>query len=374
MSKNVTIRKLRKLVRNPRQYWADSKLRKILIGHKVNQPEEIKISNISSKNEISNKPIVAENKSAKDNVKVTRIKVLENSKKTNNTDELLTISKPTILSKINNEKIVVELNECRKSSLSRDNMIHLIQDSDDELLKVLLNQSDDITQSKDKNFFAAHFNDEIDKSVNTSMIFVQLGAEVKDIFSHYKFILIKNPKSHFIEAAKIASFKSQIICIITDEACMDILDPKIIDELILTKEIAEKFDIRQFRNWEICDNSVDSIYKAVRARLRELSSKDYNCFIPVYNTSNEENLSIDFTMFEEYDCLVKLKSNIGDKNHTANNNFNEVLQDLDIQSLIVREELVLKYKKTLIDGIHNKDFSKFLYYSLLDGKKYYEIN
>lgn len=374
MSKNVTIRKLRKLVRNPRQYWADSKLRKILIGQKVNQPEEIKISNVSSKNEISNNLIVAENKSAKDNKKVTRIKVLENPKKTNNTDKTLTISKPTILSKINNEKIVVELNECRKSSLSRDNMIHLIQDSDDELLKVLLKQSDDITQSKDKNFFAAQFIDQIDKSVNTSMIFVQLGQEVKDIFSHYKFILIKNPKSHFIEAAKISSFKSQIICIITDEACMDILDPKIIDELILTKEIAEKFDIRQFRNWEICDNSVDSIYKAVRARLRELSSKDYNCFIPVYNYSNEENLPIDFTIFEEYDCLVKLKSNIGDKNHTVNKNFNEVLQALDIQSLIVREELVLKYKKTLIDGIHNKDFSKFLYYSLLDGKKYYEIN
>lgn len=332
---NKTLRKIRKLFRSPKQYWIDSKLKKHL-----------------------SKSILFRN-SFSDGVRMNADVGLI-SPSANQNSICASLSKDT--------GVCISIEPITKTALSRDNLLYLKQEDFDTQIEIKILESDDVTQFKQKNYLGYNLSDKLSSEITVESIVDSLTQSQKDFFASFKFILLINPSSKLIYAIRHCSFKPRIILVVTKEDCLSNINKDYIDDLIVTNDISNLLNINEYRNIEICQNQLDAIYECIRYRMRELSSKDYNLFIPIKKT--QPNKILKLNSYSNYDYLIKANLNLKGESKT----FESLLKFINIDELYMREELIFRYKHLIRHCQQINNYEKLLKFTTFDGYKCYELN
>lgn len=357
-----TIRKLRKLIRDPKQYWEDSKVRKFLLdmSRKKNLPMDIPKAPITQTCIIKNEDLSKNTIEPKKSLQPQKISYVE--------------EKQIKLDCVNFSKLNILTTYLKGTNLSKDNLLYLKQTELDELIEFRIKESNDVTQFKEKNYLSLDLIDNIDFGVSEESIFQALNLEQRSFFSNFKFILVTNPKSNFGYAIHTCSFKPRLSVVVTDKISVKHLNPLYIDDLYISEDLLAYIDsLDRFRNVKVISTDIEDIYGSIRNRFRETSTKDYNVFIPIKISDNRnENLIKNFEEFKDYDILISVEKENTRKTYART--FNEYIEQIKVKEIFIREELVLRYKSLLRKSLENDDFVNFLKCSLIDGYKFYEID
>lgn len=357
-----TYRKIRKLIRNPRQYWEDSQIKKFIFGsnqkNNNTQPDTINNSKMPPiANNLTHTPL--QNQTLQSYI----LKPPSNSN--TNTKKQIILYCNTIYD------INIEITSLQGTALSRDNLLHLKQSEIDNLIELRIKESTDVTQFKQKNYLSFELSDNFTYKVSEQSIFQALSQEQRTFFSNFKFILIINPKSNFCYAIHTCSFKPRLCVVITEKDCLKNLNKLYIDDLFISKDLIETDDLlHNFRNINIITNDAEDIYQALRDRFRETSTKDYNVFIPIKRDSQSAPIIKQENDYKDYDILLSTK----ETNTREFSCFRDYIENLELKELYIREEIVLRYKSLLKYSLFKDSFATFLSFASLDGYKFYEID
>ncbi len=337
---NKCYKKFLKLAREPRKFFYDSKFFKFIFEN---------IVSVLNKN---TRGRVVDERIESDGCKLISIK----------------ISRPMLSDELN-----IKYQNLCQTSLSKDNL--LIVDDDSECIKSIIsniNWFDEarVVQFKSKNLAILKYqNDKFTSS--TEEILNAFPSEVKEFFGKFKFVLSCNPLSNYINAIRLCSTKVRTICIITNEKSIEYISPLNTDCLIISKHLVEKIKdvIDQFRFIDIIDiTNMHDIEFSVKESLRQLSSKDFNMFIPIKFDELSINNFVDPDLYISYDILCNFECATDSNNIT----FEQLLNSITVKSLLVREELYFRYKNLITYSKNKDDYRKLLGVMLKDGNKIYE--
>lgn len=380
---NTFTKKIKKLLRNPKQFFIDSKLYKFVSNSSCEATDKSQTNTTSVNEELQNLTKINKTNIASF-VPVNQTKQNENKV---NAKETNPINKQTIKPKEKSNsmsffeisssplstEITVNYKNLLKSNLSKDNLL-IINDENNTTKFIIENiewfNEEKVTQFKEKNLkLISYKNNKLSNS--SSEIANKFPIELKEYFGSFKFILCSNPQSHYITAIRFSSAKIRTICLINKFESLPYISDKYTDCLIIDESlISHVQNIDKFRYVECINfNNSKEIADIIKNVLREFSSKDYNLFLPIYISEEINNYLIDPDLYESYSIIIDVLFS-----SKKANNFKQLIDSSTINALLIREELFFRYKNLIKVAQINKDYKELLKIMLQDGYKVHEKN
>lgn len=326
MSSNA-YRKIKKLFRDPKQYWADSKIRKILYGNtdivrEVGQPAKSQSNN-------ENYSLMIFDMDESDNVLVK------------------------VKNKIN-------------TKLKKDNCLFAVNSRESgDILQNIMKVANGITQLKKDNFVELRINRKNPLVKAASVALLVKGFKNEDIewLADFKFLIVVNPTDNIYMALRSLSCWLKVVAIVDRQSVVDSINNENVDYLIVDDSL--NVDDNKYRYIKKFTKGKNEFLK-IRESLREISSKEPNYFLPLLKLNSQTIL--DSEKFKIYDAIVRMAKPfcMGDFK-----TFEELGKNFEVTELFVREEVFFRYKKIIELCDKNKEYSKLICCILKDGGRLY---
>lgn len=324
---NNTYRKIKKLFRDPKQYWADSKIRKVLCGN----TEMVKETDVSVMNNLNdaNYSLMIFDVGADGNVFVK------------------------VKNKIN-------------TKLKKDNCLFAVNSRESgDILQNIMKVANDVTQLKTDNFVELRINrkNSLVKDASVALLVKCFKNEDIEWLASFKFLIVVNPTDNIYMALRNLSCWLRVIAIVDRQNVIDTINNENVDYLIVDESL--RVDDGKYRYIKRFTKGKNEFLK-IRESLREISSKEPNYFLPILKSNNQTILDIE--KFKIYDAIVRMKKPFCKGNF---NTFEELGKKFEISELFVREEVFFRYKKIIELCSKNKEYSKLICWMLKDGGRLY---
>lgn len=344
-------KKLKKLLRDPKQFWIDSKVNKNIISlfHndkiKTNNTTSNIVCNDNCSNYIEQNTInffsrIEKNQTINNHIGVnTHIKNgnINITQKPRNTIIFVNIQQ------CNNEFKIIEAikKDCSSLNFTKNYFFeYLYKDSiaiDDEDIRNIINTFDKSFRDAISKFDIAIF---IDPSTKIFSIFRAFFPDLK------------------------------VIVILTDEyRYFDNILPTQIDTIIIHEKICTKINLSTFRRYFIY-NSYKELCNYLDIYTNEISPRHHNMLLKIFGDVDFDTKYIDINT-ENINCIITIN-----KCCTQHNiyfiTWDEYIKYIsqNIKSIMVAENVFFNYKELLLSSIKNNDWYTFLSLASYDGVRF----
>lgn len=317
---NSTLRKLRKLFRSPKQYFADSKINRQLSSFRKDSGNKVDI-------------------------------------KQDNAEPIFSLSTDAVF-----------ISQKQSSKIKKDNCLFLLVNNQSKDLLAKLKDFKEVVQLREDHLIPIRINRKtIDVQEWTSAELIK-RFNTKDIayLSEFKFIISVNPTDNIAKAIRACSWNSLLVCVITKESSLSFCDEITTDALICPKKLEEKtIDYRHVKIFD--EKTAEDLIEKIKQCLKELCSKTPDFFIPIKYIESKIIDSID--AYNGYDAIVKFKT----KNHSIapTSKFSELIRMIEIEEILIRESLFFRYKNIIKQCQKSNDYTNLIAKMTQDGSKFY---
>lgn len=379
-------KKLKKLKRDPKKFFQDSKLFNVF---KKNQKDILNTK--------------------KESVSIKNSKISENKIVFKN-EKLIKKDEPSILGKFNFKNNTLDI-ELKDKKIINSNLgfstLFIINNSEQYLInrksiRVLLKEKDFIAFKEKSIYFLISENNEYfdleEKDIYE--VFLRNKGLRNNSFSLFRNIICINPSNPMFMFIRQSNPFIKTIIIIDNQQSLsyiakykNYIDVLIIKDTLVFEYIREiprviryksffdslKFHINRNNSYIFYNNENDLIslqeekiiLNQIKIAILDTSyKKDCNLLLPVLsNTPNLEKIDYyneDYTI----NGLIKFKIN---NNYLETLSFDEILENIEIEELYLRDNLYCVYKDMILDAIKENDFKKLLKKTLYDGVYYEKI-
>lgn len=335
-------KKMKKLVRDPKRFYVDSKVYKIIYAiinrkkhindDKINEaPKTIK-NNLNIYSKIDNKNIINNHIGVNNFIKCKDIKIDKSSRNT-----IIFIEE---YYNINN--IVNIMKEKCKSINFNDRYFY------EYIYKDSVNINDDdirnIIRTFDKSFI--------------------------ETISKFNILLFINPKTKIYSLLRSYFPSTKILIILTNEfKNFEIISPKQIDALILQKNLRNKLEFSNLRRYFLFDDEVE-LCKALDVYTNETSTKHHNMLLKIYGDVPFDPKYMDMNT-DIINCIIYINGDCA-MNNISFPTWSDYIKYIsnNIESIMVTENIFFQYKELILSSIKNHNWQNFLLLATYDGVRF----
>lgn len=345
-NRNMFKRKLRKLIHNPEQFWADSKMNKFIksICHDNIPTSDTNIS------DIANDTYLSENN-------INRISTIQKDKIVNNA---IGINEHIKISNININK------NSKNTIIFRDIKCNYAS----EIINSIKEKCSSINFKK-RYLFEYIYEDSIkcnDKDIRA--IINSFDKNFNDTISKFGIAIFINPNTQLFSILRSYFQDLKIMVILTKEYSeYDTLLPEQIDVLALHEEMHDKIDIYTLRRYFIYKNH-DELCNFLDIYTKESAPKHHDMLLKILGDVDFDTKYMNINT-SNINCIIRLDKRCTEKN-LCFLSWDEYIKYIskNIKSILVAESVFFNYKELIINSIDNNNWYTFLSLASYDGVRF----